>query len=120
MKSSAIAEEIIDVIGLDAAKKLLNAYGGKVVKIPVGVRCEGSFIDRLIDLLGLEAYQKLIARFGGERISIPIRAFKPAALKARNREIVADYTAGKSISELVNRYDLGERQLRNILKLPSE
>lgn len=118
VKRSGIAEEIVSIVGFEAAARLFVYYGGKQVKIPFGTRPAGAFTKRLIELLGEDGYRALIARFGGEHFTIP--KGKPAALIARNRQIVADYTAGASMLDLIQRYDLCERQIRSILNRPIE
>lgn len=112
-KPSAIADEIVSVIGYAPAKVFFAHFGGKVVTIPFGMRRDGSFVERLIELLGEPAFNALVGRFGGERMAVP--KGHAAALIARNRQIVADYDAGARMLELVRRYSLTERQIRSIL-----
>ena len=123
MKISEIAEELIEVVGMDAAEKYMAAYGGKTVKIPLCVHSfhtQSPARKRLISVLGDEAFKKFIARFGGCRIYVPRRNNKISVIKARNQKIIADYTSGKSLPELVDLYDLCERQLRNIINKPTD
>lgn len=117
-KGSEVADHIVDAIGVSAAKMFFTYYGGMQVHIPDGSGRPGLFVERLIDLLGEPAYKSLIARFGGERITVP--KGHAAALIARNRRIVADYSAGTPMLELVQRYDLSERQIRSILNRPTD
>lgn len=116
LKHSGIAEEIVSIVGYPAAARLFSHYGGRQVKIPNGGGKAGLFVARLIELLGEDGYKSLIERFGGEQLTIP--KGKPAALIARNRQIVADYTAGASMLDLIQRYDLCQRQIRSILNRP--
>ena len=122
VKISEIAEELIEVVGMDAAEKYMAAYGGKTVKIPLCVlsfHSPSNARKRLISVLGDEAFKKFIARFGGCRIYVP-RHKKISVMRARNQKIIADYTSGKSLPDLVDLYDLCERQIRNILKKPTD
>lgn len=118
VEHSGIAAEIVDVVGFEKAAQLFVYYGGKQLKIPFGTGSTGAFAARLIELLGEDGYKAFVARFGGESMTIP--KGKPAALIARNRKIVADYDAGSTMLNLVQRYDLSERQLRTILGRPVE
>ena len=118
MNRCELAEEIISVIGKEAAMRLFNSHGGMVVKIPTGTGKGGAFVQQLIELIGETGYKSLIARFGGERLAIP--KGKAMALLTRNRAIVADYCAGSSSHELVRRYRLTMRQIRTILSSPTE
>lgn len=118
VKHSGIAEEIVSVVGYQAAARLFSYFGGKQVKIPDGTGRSGSFVVKLIELLGEDGFQKLSARFGGEAMTVP--KGKAAALIARNRKIVADYDSNTPMLELVRRYDLCERQIRSILGRPAE
>lgn len=117
-QGSTIAEELTRVLGADLAGRLFNAYGGKQIAVPDGTGRPGPFVEALIELLGDEGFKKLIALFGGERMTVP--KGHAQAMIARNRLIVADYTAGASLLELVRKYGLTERRIRSILGSPVE
>lgn len=115
-KRSKLADTLVDTIGLDAARQLISAYGGKQIKIPDGSRRGGAFSVWLDEALGIEAARALKAVFGGEEITVPM--LYDQAMAARNRLIVADYESSMSMLELVRKYHLSQRQIRTILNSP--
>lgn len=115
-RRSEIAEAIVEAIGLGPAQCLIQHYGGKQIQIPDGSGRGGVFSLWLDKELGVEAARQLKAMFGGERITVPM--CKAQLLSARNALIVADYDQGRSLLELVRKYQLTERQIRTILNTP--
>lgn len=118
VQRSSVADEIVRVIGFDAACKFFAAYGGKQLRIPEGTGRAGLFSAALTELLGYETAWKLCSHFGGERMTVP-KGRAPAMI-ARNRQIVADYDGGMRFLALIHKYDLTERQLRTIVNRPAE
>lgn len=116
VQRSEIADEIVRVLGCEAAGRFFAAYGGKQILIADGTGRPGTFAAALIRLLGGKKFKMLQAHFGGERFTVP--KGKAQAMIARNRQIVADYDAGATLLELVRKYDLTERRIRDILKRP--
>ena len=114
-KRSRLADTLFETIGLEAAKVLINAYGGKQIKIPDGSRRGGTFSTWLDEHLGLDAANSLRSVFGGEAITVPM--LYDQMLAARNRNIVADYGV-ISMLEMVRKYRLSQRQIRTILNSP--
>lgn len=115
-KRSDIADQLVDVIGLEATQALIKAYGGKQIVVPDGSGRAGAFSAWLDDTLGRMAADALRRVFGGERFTVPLGYAE--ALNARNRAIVADYDAGMDMLALIQKYRRTERQLRTILNQP--
>lgn len=108
--------EMVELIGLAPTLRLVEAYGGNVLRIPTGGRDTGAtgMRARLVELLGEEATDRLIASYGGERITVARCA---AALRdRRDRRMIEDYGRGVAVSRLAREHCLTERQVRNILK----
>lgn len=66
----------------------------------------------LADCIGMEAYRKLVATYAGSPINV--RMPDKLTLKQRNRKIRSEFN-GYNFSELAKRYELSERQIRNIV-----
>ena len=99
---------IVETIGLPAAIKLVNARGGRFVKIPKG----GG--KQLAQIIGEEAAQKMSNRF----YSYPPPDFyvpkkDRVTRQIRNLEIVAQLNA-LTLREVAERFDLSVRQVINI------
>lgn len=106
---------IVELVGLDGALALVNAFGGLILPVPKGIREEdGNTREKLIEILGEPAALRFMATYGGERLTIARCA---AALRdERDRQIIESYSRGESVAELVRRHQLTERQIRTILK----
>lgn len=115
----ASVRDLIAVMGLQPAVALVQAYGGRSLRVPTGAHADGQVLARLTGLLGGAAAQAFIAHYGGERLTIARCA---AALRdERDAQIIADYTAGRSVPALAGEHALTERQIRSILKrVPGE
>lgn len=115
-RRSELAETLVELLGMDAAKILVRDYGGKQIKVPDGSGRAGNFSQWMDEALGKVAADRLRSTFGGEVITIP--RLYDQMLNARNRLIVADYDQGLGMVALVRQYGLTERQIRTILNRP--
>ena len=107
-------QDIIALVGLDAALAFVRAFGGRGgLKVPM-TRTDGAVGARLVATMGPAAAERFMGCYGGERMSVP--KCQQALRDARNAAIIADYDAGTSVVALFERHGLTERQLRNILK----
>ena len=99
---------ITELLGADAAAKLIRRYGGCRLSVPRVPRPA----HPLAELLGAEAAAKLIRRCGGCLLSVPkgnhSRDF-------RDRAIRNSYRAGQSAAVLARQWQLSERQVRRIV-----
>lgn len=101
-------EKLLDIIGEDALTRLCIVFGG--VKIYV---CDSESLRKKLEIIvGAAAAQKIIEAYPGESIEIP--NLKHLAFEKRKRGIFADRES-MSVRELAMKYDLTERQIRNIL-----
>lgn len=111
--------DIIELVGMAPALALVRAFPGNILKVPTGAREEGQVRNRLIGIMGFEAAETFMRVYGGERLAIP--RCKAALTDERDRKIIADYDAGRSVPWLAVEYCLTERQIRTILKrVPGE
>ena len=95
-------EQLVEVIGEKAAEALCNAWGGLRVYVP------GSVDDRhpIYFAIGMEAALRLCERWSGETLTIPKLDHLRRA--RRNQQIVAEYRAGATGSQLARRFGLHE------------
>ena len=76
-------EEIVEVVGQDAAEALGRKWGGVSKYIPSDYRRGG-----LPELLGPEASQALAERFGGSCLMLPNTTRRPVPKKVRIIELI--------------------------------
>lgn len=103
---------LVELVGVQPVLHLVERCGGQNLRIsrrmgdlhPVVLACGRAVADRL----GVE--------FGGDRLDVPRAAEALRCL--RNRELQEAYDAGVPVAELVTRYRLTERWVREILNRP--
>ena len=125
-KSPSSAAEIIRVAGIDAAARLISAWGGQ--QWPVPVRAGGSTPDgvrryaALVNVVGEPAAQRIVEHWSGGRISVP--NMKEAKYRHIGRLIRAEFDvlttrhgrgANETIFELGIKYGLTYKGVRNAL-----
>ena len=115
--------ELVDLIGLQTAMKLVRRLGGTTFPVPKGQTPQGRRrYDMLADVVGSEAADAIVKRYGGDDLYIPRCA---AALQAARDAEINDYfvtetNKGRSSAEVVfylaRRYKLSDRRIWLILK----
>ncbi|NVM78882.1 Mor family transcriptional regulator [Duganella sp. SG902] len=101
---------IAAIVGLSAALKLVQNYGGVRLYVPVTMRPD----HILARMIGFDEACKLSAEFGGmDHFDIPRAA--GAIRLVRNREIVYKFVKGKTLRQLALEYVLTERAIQKIL-----
>lgn len=103
-------KEMSDIIGLEATHKLVSAYGGTRLRVPVKM----PETHPLAELLGLEAARALSCHYGLEEFDVPTAS---AAIKrARNHRMYLEHhEEGVSARRLALKYRLTERRVWEIL-----
>lgn len=106
--------ELVKVVGLEAALKLVELRGGRRLEVPKHVK-PGHW---LVEHIGLDALSKLVAYYGEERIEIDRCAYVVRALKeqAKEQAIVTEYANGASNAQLAEKYQYTERGIRKLRK----
>lgn len=108
------AAEIVSAVGIEAALRLVDAWGGLRLYVPHYMTEDHS----LVNLLGGDSADRLAAHFGGERIQVP-RCLQ--ALRAmRNARIRRARHDGATPAELALTHGLTERQIYAILAADTE
>lgn len=105
----ASARELVDVVGLPAAWRLIVRHGGTVVYVPESI----SASHPLGDLLGKEAAAALASRYGKGSIEVP-RCLR-ARTRQRNSLLIRDAVAGASQQDLARKYALTTRAVRLVM-----
>jgi Mor family transcriptional regulator len=106
----ALLREVAELIGLPAALRLVEHYGGTLLY----VRQNPTADYELVEVIGMKAARRLADHFGLEQLEVPRCAEALRAL--RDREICRlyleeDWTAGR----LARKYGLTMRQVWRIL-----
>lgn len=100
--------EISELIGIQATFKLVAKYGGVRLYVPKTLRPDHD----LVAIINRELAETMIDRFGEEVLEIPKALLANVAL--RNITIKQEYEV-LSQRQLAIKYNLTERQVRNIL-----
>lgn len=101
--------ELVDVIGLTAAQKLVSEFGGLRLTVPVKMPED----HPLAQLLGWDAARTLSHHYAHERLDVP-KALS-AIQAVRNLQMRKDHAAGVSARQLALREGLTERRVWEIL-----
>ncbi len=103
------AREIADAVGLDAAMRLIDAYGGSMLYVPKEPTAE------LRQIMGAAAAATFCDLFyaGSDRLSLPRCARAMRAVL--HRQICAAYNQGATAGELARHYRCTERWVFEIL-----
>jgi Mor family transcriptional regulator len=119
----ASVAELVDLLGLQTAMKLVRGLGGTTFPVPKRQTPLGQRrYEMLADVVGTEAADALVGCYGGGELYVPRCA---AALQAaRDAEIneyfVTETNKGRSSAEVVfhlaRRYKLSDRRVWHILK----
>ncbi|MGZ8171833.1 MULTISPECIES: Mor transcription activator family protein [Methylobacter] len=102
--------ELVQVVGLAAAMKLVELRGGGRLEVPKYVKPE----HWLVEHIGLDALTRLVAYYGEERIEID-RCVKVLRM-IKERAIVAEFDSGVSNGQLARKYSYTERGIRILRK----
>jgi Mor family transcriptional regulator len=104
---SSRLQAITDVVGAEAAAKLVSDFGGRRIYVPQ-VPARGDLLARSI---GLAAETRLSRVYAGDRLDIPARP-EPASRRAR---IFVLRRGGDSISTIARRLRCTERYVYKVL-----
>ncbi len=113
-----VLREITLYVGHDAAMKLVKAFGGSDIYVPV---LGHQLPKELVETIGQDAAVNLCKGLGGSKLYIP-RLLK-GLLLSRNisvcleyEELIASMNSNAAINVLVRRYSLSNRYIYLILK----
>ena len=115
-------QDLVALIGLDAAISLVNACGGSTFPVPHGKNSDGAKrLAFLTSICGEASAKKLSLRYGGTRLYIP--NCKDTLRRVRNICMIKEYTArleagetaNSIIADLAPRYKLADRNIWDIV-----
>ena len=101
-------QDLLPIIGVDAALALVNARGGIAITVPLDPK-PGHWMSAII---GYPELQALSANYGGEQIEVP-RCHR-ALQAAREQQILADVDAGHTINSIALRHGYTRRGINKM------
>ena len=114
------ARDLITQIGLPATVALIQAMPGVRFPVPRGENNNpggGARFAQLVEIVGYEATLILVQNYGNDR-GLYVPSCKKAILRARDRQIIADYGTGVTVLDLALKYRLSYRHIEGILNAP--
>lgn len=114
------ARDLITQIGLPATVALIQAMPGIRFPVPRGENNNPDGAARfaqLVEVVGYEATLILVRNYGDDR-GLYVPSCKKAILRARDRQIIADYGTGITVLDLALKYRLSYRRIEGILNAP--
>ena len=111
MSHSNCLKDVVNLIGHQAAIRLVRAKGGRDITFPF----DAELHDRhwLVVIVGLDNAKKLCESFWGMSLKLPIEV--NALLQLRNEGIVEQFNNGVSVSRIANAYQIDRKHVQNIL-----
>ncbi|MEO6430944.1 MAG: hypothetical protein ABIO50_04215 [Nitrosospira sp.] len=107
-KNNAVAQELFDLIGDEAATRLCLVFGGTRLAIGGGSTSR----QRLGVIVGEELAEKLIYHYRDTTLDVP--KLSRQEKERRNNDVVADIEAGMAQRSVAMKYEITTRQVRNI------
>jgi Mor family transcriptional regulator len=106
-EDGSLFSEVADVIGAEAAEKLMGAHGGQQFVVTA------SPSEAMGALLGEEAAQRLCDEFAGIRLYVPVKAALDRA--ERNRRIVKARASGMDYAAIAKAHGVTVRTVFYVL-----
>lgn len=110
--------DLIELLGYEAAMRLVDAFGGLEIEVPMGRATanpeRGSLTARLIEVLGATLAARFMHTYGGEPYYVA--KCMQAIRDDRDRSIQADYDAGVRVPDIARKYMISERWVWVVLK----
>ncbi|WP_052190895.1 Mor transcription activator family protein [Chitinibacter sp. ZOR0017] len=116
-------QELVRVIGLTAALKLVELHGGTSILIPQGKKRAGQIAyEALAEIIGYKEMALLAEHYRGDDV-LYIPSCKAAVRAVRNRLIRSDFdaytgeeSANRAVMKLARDHHLSDRRVWEILK----
>ncbi len=108
-------DDIVDLIGDDAAKKFLQKFGGTEVSIPPRINSKSRFNAEVREAIGDECANKLISIAAGTQFYVPNLGQKNW-VDHRNKMIVRMRKEGEKTESIAQRFGITERAVYMVLK----
>jgi hypothetical protein len=123
----ASARELMDVVGLEAMLKLVNALGGTTFPVSKNKTREGQIrFEMLAEVIGVEAAEQLTRYCGGSILIIP--RFDKVMREVRNRAIRNEFdamlqagdSATWSVTKLALKHAVTSRTVWEVVNTPNQ
>lgn len=101
-------QDIAELIGVAATLRLVDAYGGSVLYVPMSLEPG----HRLVQAIGPKAAEEMVRIYGAEKVEIPVLRI------ARSRKALITGAEGKT-REVARRLGVTERWVRMVRNEPS-
>jgi hypothetical protein len=111
MSHSHVLQQVIDLIGPQAAIRLVRAKGGQDIGLPYAHHLHD--MHWLVVLVGFDHAAQLCRHFEGQHIKLPIEV--NALLQLRDEAIAQEYEAGTSVSQLARSYEIDRKLVQKVL-----
>jgi len=111
-----LLHDIAMVVGVEAALIISDEFGGNTIylaKWHEGKKEYTTVISQLINGIGADAARLLCQLYGGTHLTIP--SCKNLIIKMRNQAICGEVKRGVKQRDLVRKYGISDRQIRNII-----
>ena len=105
-------KKAIELIGHQAAIRLVRAKGGRDVGFPQASHLHD--LHWLVVIVGMDNAVTLCNHFAGEKLKLPIEV--NALLQLRNEAIIKDFNNGLKKSKLAAKYQVDRRLIQTLLK----
>lgn len=102
-------QELLSLIGEDAFTRLCMVFGGTRLHVFDSDRSR----QRLNIIVGEDSAEKIIFNYQGMTLTLP--KLSSLEINKRHQAIIHDYKIGMSQREIAMKYDLTDRQVRNII-----
>ena len=113
MSHSNCLKDVVNLIGHQAAIRLVRAKGGRDIGLPY--QNELHDLHWLVVIVGMDNAKKLCVHFEGHKLKLPIEV--NALLQLRNEAIADDYRSGGSVSGIANLYQIDRKHVQKILDM---
>ena len=113
MSHSNCLKSVVDLIGHQAAIRLVRAKGGRDFSLPQASELHD--LHWLVVIVGMSNAEALCDYFRGASLKLPIEV--NALLQLRNEAIAADYKNGDSVSHIANVYQIDRKLVQKILDI---
>lgn len=100
-QDGSLFSEVVDVIGAEAAEKMMVRHGGTQIDVP------GAPSETLVALLGEEPAARLCDEFSGRRLYVPAKASLDRA--ERNRKMLEARSRGMSYAAIAKAHGVTVR-----------
>lgn len=113
MSHSNCLKDVVNLIGHQAAIRLVRAKGGRDIALPQAAELHD--LHWLVVIVGMSNAESLCNYFRGASLKLPIEV--NALLQLRNEAIAEDYRNGDSVSHIASVYQIDRKLVQKVLDI---